>query len=260
MPIKGKNEGESLMLQIKEENLEKFLEKEKGHLFFDIIIKGGGNLLAGISIIIGIIFMNYKELALYQKIFYLFSLFIAIIVSFTGIIQIIRSIKNKMTPERLFQEIKELDENTFHNFNIILIKNGEKKGQYLLFKSNRWSCKLFPNYRCLKNEDIDLQKEIPNIKRLLKLDFGKNFNFIIKYFGKIQSTKYSVGDRVNKKYNFFFYEVTSSKFIKEFGSKNFTSNGKKFYWMTLDKIQNDKNIIKKNSDVLDFIRNNFTVS
>lgn len=67
------------------------------------------------------------------------------------------------------------------------------------------------------------------------------------------SEKYSVGDKVNKKYNFHYFEVTS--IITDFNDKRtFRCNGKEYCWKTLDQMYADKNIVKKNRDVLDYIR------
>lgn len=131
-----------------------------------------------------------------------------------------------------------------------MIKNSSVKGEYLLSYSQRWKCKLFPDY---KINDVFDSKNIEKVSSFIKEFMNMNINpNMIKYIGYLDSTKYSVGDKIMKKYCFHFYMITIDTLETKF--KSFKYNGKKFYWLTLDKMYKDKNIVKKNSDVLDFIR------
>ena len=148
---------------------------------------------------------------------------------------------------------------TKHVFNIVLIKNSDSKGEYLLFKNKRWRCKLFPNYHAL-DKNYDKVKETENLYMLLPRDIGvKKENLSISYHGFKPSAKYSYGDKINKNYIFHFYvvDIAGNEKIKH---KPFRFNGKRYCWMTLENMYLDKNISKKNSDVLDYVRNNMSIS
>ena len=81
----------------------------------------------------------------------------------------------------------------------------------------------------------------------------------IEYIGNEISNKCSVPNKIEKKYNFYFFIIAN--IILQFDKKHiFQFNGKKYCWKTLDKMYSSKNIVKKNKDVLDFVRKKCEIS
>ena len=153
---------------------------------------------------------------------------------------------------QLYSEIADIDPKIEHPFNIVVIRDSCENGKYLVFKSTRWNCWLFPNYHCL-NEIFSKAKELRYITKCIKRDLKISEEIEFKYIGNNISEKYSVGDKVRKKYNFHYFQATNIAI--DFNNKRtFHCNGKKYCWKTLDQMYSDKNIIKKNKDVLDYVR------
>ena len=109
---------------------------------------------------------------------------------------------------------------------------------------------MFPNYRALSDQ-YNVDNESTRIKEAFAFDIGVSKERIeIMYLGKINSRKYSFGDRVNKQYVFHFFSIsiTHQIYDNDFERKqkgSFRCNGKKFSWMTLDQMFANKNIMKK---------------
>lgn len=158
---------------------------------------------------------------------------------------------NTYSIHTLYSEIADLDPQVEHPFNIILVKRRGTNGKYLLFKNKRWNCWLFPNYGCLDGEFIP-NKEISHIEGCLIRDLNVR-QMRIRYLGNEISRKYSVADKINRKYNFHFFQVDDLT-IDDNGKQSFQLNGKKYCWKTLDQMYSNKGMIKKNQDVLDYVR------
>ena len=125
-----------------------------------------------------------------------------------------------------------------HKFNIILFKNCHD-GKFLTYKDVRWNCFLFPNYH---NDDAGIAS--------LKACFSKDIRIPddvspLEYIDKMLSEKYSVGDKINKLYEFCFYNAEVSV--------PFTINYTKYHWLSLEEMCKSKNISQKNGDVLNFV-------
>ncbi len=54
-------------------------------------------------------------------------------------------------------------------------------------------------------------------------------------------------------YNHRLYEVSISNFPEIMRNDNFTLNGKHYYWMSIDDMRKDKEIIKKNLEIVEFV-------
>ena len=182
---------------------------------------------------------------------------ISIFILIYGIFLFVNSIIKFYSIEDLYNEIIDLDPAVEHPFNIILIKNNQKSGKYLVFKSKRWNCWLFPNYHC--KVPFEPQSEILHIKEYLQRDLNAKGNISVKYIGNELSIKMSVPNKYTKKYNFHYFIITE---INIPAKKNcaFYYNGKKYNWKTIDQMYRSKNILKKNKDVLDYVRKNCELS
>ncbi len=240
------------MLNIDESKLEILLLNRKKRIE-NPKYNGIGEIVSSISIMITLCLSDYKQVSIMKPLHFKIGAWIlACGILLFGIYTFVKSVVNFYSIDTLYKEITDLDPNIEHPFNIILIKNNEKSGKYLLFKSKRWSCWLFPNYHCLKN--FNQEEEIINIKKYLKRDLNISENVTVKYIGNEISSKFSVPDKIEKKYNFHYFVVTNINFLQFDKKRKFRFNGKKYCWKTLDKMYANKNMLKKNSDVLDYVR------
>lgn len=245
------------MLNIDENQLKLLLEQKRKVLErkkYD----GTGEIISGISLIITLTLSDFNQLKIINPLYLKIIVGgISIAVLLYGIYTFIRSIKI-YSLDQLYSEIKDIDPKMEHSFDIIVIRDIHKNGRYLVFKSKRWNCWLFPNYHCL-NENFSKEKELKYVKECIRRDLKISKEIEIKYIGNKISEKYSVGDKVRKKYNFHYFQIVDISF--DFSNKRtFWCNGKKYCWKTLDQMYSDKNIIKKNEDVLDYVRGKCDIS
>ena len=66
--------------------------------------------------------------------------------------------------------------------------------------------------------------------------------------------KYSVSHQENRIYNHRLYEVTLSKYSEKMKKDSFVVNGKRYYWMSVTEMEKDENIMEKNREVVDFVK------
>lgn len=85
---------------------------------------------------------------------------------------------------------------------------------------------MFPNYRCLKGTFIQ-SEEINHIKECLKRDLNTRGDIEIKYIGNEISHKFSFSDKIEKKYNFHYFQITKITLMNN-KKRPFIYNGKRY--------------------------------
>lgn len=158
--------------------------------------------------------------------------------------------KNEYTHETLYKDIKKLDE-IQHNHSLVVIKNTfeENADKYLVYFDDRWTCKLFLNYKTQAYNDE--QNIINHVSNDLKINPEQiRCNYLAS---KIQE-KYSESHKEYRIYNHRLYEVMISEFDEDMKQDDFKKDERHYYWMTMDQMQNDSEIQKKNLDVIDFVK------
>lgn len=245
------------MLNIDENKLRLLLE-QKRTLIERKRYDGIGEIISSVTLMITLMLSDFSQLTIIKPLYFkIITWGIAIVILIYGSYTFIKSIKI-YSVNQLYSEIADIDPKIEHAFNIVVIRNKFENGKYLVFKSKRWQCWLFPNYHCL-NGDFSKKKELKHLKECIKRDLNLSGEPDLKYIGNKISEKYSVGDKVRKKYNFHYFEVMS--LVSDFNNKRtFSCNGRKYCWKTLYQMNSDKNIVKKNSDVLDYIRHTCDIS
>lgn len=246
------------MLHIDEDKLKVLLLNKKNRIEIPKY-SGIGEIISSISIIITLCLSDYSQISIIKPLYFkIIAWLIAVGILIYGTNMLRKSIFNFYSIDKLYSEIADLDSKAEHPFDIILIKNKQKSGEYLLFKSKRWNCWLFPNYHC-SNKLFNKTEEIIYIKKCIKRDLNISKNVNINYIGNQISSKYSVFDKIYKKYNFHYFTIQYENF--DFDRKRkFKFNGKNYCWKTLDKMYSSKNIVKKNKDVLDYVRRKCDIS
>lgn len=217
---------------------------------------GVGEIVSGGSLIITLLSSEFKDISFINSIYfecviYLISLVILII----GIYKFINSLTSEETVDRIYNEILELDVKHIHQVNIVLFKNTLSKGKYLLIKNKEWSCELFPSYNAITDQ-YDVSKELIYVKQNFSRDFGVHEKFLkLSYLGDMEPhLKVCAGTNIQYRYLFHFYNVDLSITDKRI-NQNFKHNGHKYTWKTLDQMIENKNIMRKNRDVVEYVAN-----
>lgn len=245
------------MISINKDELKLLLEKRKKDIEIPKL-SGIGEIASGVSLILTLSTSQFNDIpiigTLYFKIFcYLFSLlFIGL-----GLYLFIRGFHSRRTVLNLYEEILELEVNRVHIVNIIVVKNSPQKGKFLLVKNSLWKCNLFPSYNVsTKDEPYDFNKQAEKVKQKFSKDIGiADSDLKVTYIGESDiHTKICAGKKIEFRYLFHFFHISADKFDSK-GNKKFTYDGKQYVWMSLDKMMKNKNIMKKNYDVVDYIAN-----
>ena len=171
-----------------------------------------------------------------------------IFVAFVYIIKVCIDLYNctgdrKYNKDTLLSDIKELNE-VQHDHSLIAIKN--EKNQFLVYDDERWTCKLFPNYKTSSIDNEGHLKE--SIASDLNID---SVNVGLKFISARTQEKYSYSHNENRMYHHRLYLANVNDINEE---NDFISNNKHYYWMSLEDMLQDEVIKKKNLEVVDFVR------
>ena len=66
--------------------------------------------------------------------------------------------------------------------------------------------------------------------------------------------KYSVSAKENRCYRHRFYQFEIKKFSEQIEQDSFQIDGKKFYWMSIAEMEQDKRILEVNSDIVSMVK------
>ena len=240
------------MLNIDENQLKLLLEKRKKELERPKY-SGVGEIISSVSLIITLALSDFSHLVIVKPLYFkIIAWSIALFILLYGIFTFIKSIISTYSVNQLYSEISDIDPKIEHPFNIVVIRNCSQSGKYLVFKSKRWNCWLFPNYHC-SDSAFNKAKELRCVKEFVKRDLNLSPEINLTYIGDKISEKFSVGDKLMKKFHFYFFQA--SDISTSFDNKRTVRfNGKRYCWKTLDQMYSSKNIVKKNKDVLDYVR------
>lgn len=144
---------------------------------------------------------------------------------------------------KIMQLVAEIMSGVFHDFSLIAVENSV--GNYLQKYDDRWGCWLFPYIKSDGNNKVNVDSYI---SQLLKLDIATTYVSCAKH------CKYSVSDDVYKIYNHKLYDVKLSEIPVIMQNKLFSIEGTKYSWMSIEEMEKDKNIMKKNSDIVSFVK------
>ena len=170
------------------------------------------------------------------------------------VIKIIKDIyemhKNKYDHNILLNDIQKLDK-IQHKHSLVAIRfpdtSAEKK--YLVYYDERWDCKLFLNYKTV--DRADEESVINKVSADLNVDKSQ---INCRYISSKVQEKYSESHQENRIYNHRLYEIKIQVFPEDEQKENFVVNGRHYYWMSISDMERDPNIVKKNLDVIDFVK------
>ena len=162
------------------------------------------------------------------------------------------ALKHRYSAESLHKDISGLNK-IKHPFSIIAVKDtfNEYPNRFLTVYDKRWRCNLFFSYPTSEQED----ENIRIIKKRLSNQLKINENQITLDFKtqRLQS-KFSESDKHEKLYDHKLYSAKIQDFNDTMKSDRFKIDGTEYRWMTIHEMESDKNISKKNSDVIDMVK------
>ena len=238
-----------MRLLIDEKELALLLEKKRDLIGNKVTID---TIIAGISFLLSVFTASYDDLLgirgagiALKTIFCM----IGIVYCLKIVKDVSEIVKHKYDHEVLLQDIEHLNM-IQHNHSLIAIKNqvGEEK-RYLVYYDERWDCKLFLNYKTQNGNNEAALKEQVSVD--LNLNSG---DITCNYVTSRVQEKYSVSHQETRVYNHRLYEMYFNNIPDEFRKDNFEISGRHYYWMTIDEMEKDDNIKKKNLDVVDFVK------
>ena len=142
---------------------------------------------------------------------------------------------------------------TEHNHSLVIISNFklQEERSFLVYYDERWDCKLFLNY---KTQDRDNEAFLMNrVSAELLVDKSQ---IAIRYVAAKIQEKYSVSHAENRVYHHELYEMQVNDWSEDKQS-DFTINGRHYYWMTIYEMEMDSDIMKKNKEVVEFVKEMF---
>lgn len=208
---------------------------------------GLDSLIASIGFLLTIFLSDFKRLTWLK---YLLGI-LAIVYLIWGVYNIVIYYKGKRFDRFiLLEQLEDINLMNKHQHSIILIKDDFNKNsnRFLVYQDSRWDCKLFVNFHTLGNDE----ENIPSIEKHIEAELKSKPRTCEYLFDKTHS-KYSVSAKREKYYHHKFYRLalTANKQIKQ---DSFTIDGKTFFWMSIAQMENDKNIMEKNSDIVGFVK------
>ena len=141
-----------------------------------------------------------------------------------------------------------------HPHSIVLIKDTfhSNDNRFLLYYDARWNCRLFLNYATITS---DYELDMENIVRHLQMELKVSKNNLDGAFAfeKVHE-KYSVSAKENRCYRHRFYQFLIKQFDEKIEQDSFEIDGKKFYWMSIAEMEQDKRIMEVNSDSVSMVK------
>ena len=244
---KIKNDSPPDLLFVKRKDLKFLLENKRDH----IGNKPGWSLfLSGFLFVLPSTAAEYNDVWIFSGEFLkIFSIMVGLILTIVGIIYMIINKVRKYDHNILYKDIESL--NVVHPFSLVAIKDtfNSFPNKFLLYFDEKWKCKFFFSFKTLESENEE--NIVSRLSSILQIGQEK---IRTEYKASITHIKYSVKDQFTKSYEHKLYKAEISEFPSILQEKQFTIEGKKFYWMTLDEMVKDKTIMKVNGDVVDFIK------
>lgn len=175
---------------------------------------------------------------------------LAVIFLIYGLRKIIISRENRYNHKTLFKDIENLDE-ILHKFSLVAIKDefNSYANKVLLYYDNSWKCWFLFSFHTneYQNEESILQR----LSNKLKIDKDC---IKINYISDRLQPKYSEKDHVHKVYQHSLYQCSVTRFPEIMKNNEFEIEGTKYKWWALEEMEADENIMKKNGDVVSFLK------
>ena len=239
-----------MRLLINKKDLALLLERKRDYI---------GNRVAADTVIAGVSFLLSTLTASYKDIFSISGIIFKYSFCFIGVLYILKIIKDLIRMytdsydhSRLMKDIEDLDM-IQHKHSLIMIKKNinQKETQFLLYYDEKWDCKLFLNYKTTERNNEQ------NIMSRIAEGFNVDVQTInCRYVASRVQEKYSVSHNEDRVYQHRLYEVSFDRIPEAAGNDDFIINDRHYYWMSISDMEKDVNIIQKNLEVVDFVKEN----
>ena len=144
---------------------------------------------------------------------------------------------------KILQLVAEINTNIYHNFSLVAVKR--KDGRYIQRYDKDWNCWLFPYYRTTDNNKENIEKQVKN-------ELGIECS--ISYITVAEHCKYSARDEVYKRYKHKLYKIELTDVPEHMMETMFELSAIQYKWMTIEEMEENKEIMEKNDDVVAFIK------
>ena len=228
-------------------SLELLLEKRKDYITGAVSC---GSIITGASWVITGMTAEFVDLPIeYGRIIRHAMICLGAIGIIYGIVVALRNKNMFYNHNKLFSEMKELDK-TGHRFSIVIIKDTYNSfpNHYLVRYVKDWDCKLFFSFR---TQDADNENNIAT--QLSNMLHVNREHISVEYKTQDYTTKYSVKDKCTKTYDHQFYVATITDFPDSVKEQDFVIDDVHYYWMSYEKMIEDKRIREVNRDIVDFV-------
>lgn len=247
--------GEKVM-RIDETKLKLYLNIRKKYIEFKKFT-GISEIISGLSMFITLICSNFNTTSLAVKTFLYIAYFISVIIFLFGVVQFVSSQKNYFTIDLCFKEISSLDDTKKRVQYVIIIKDNVK-GNYLLIYNVAWKCYLFPSYSSdmiIDSKKTDEEALLEACKNAFKIE---NQKINLENIGTLNNYKLNVSEKCFMNYEFRFFLVHGVSLQNS--KTKLIINGHKFKWMPMNKMYSNKQMMKKNMDVIEFVNNHTNIA
>lgn len=236
-------------MQILIDNIKLNLLLETKKRYIGINVAWDSVLSAG-SFLISVCLASYRDILGIPGIV-LKTVFVIAGIGFTGksLWDIYNSKNNNYSYSDLLSDINQLNEIT-HNHSIVIIKDTFNKypNRMLVYDDTRWECKLFLNYKENPNNESFIKQ---HLSQELKIELS---DIDLRYLGQKIHEKFSESAKVNKVYSHKFYLATIRNFSEIMKQDEFECDKKQYYWKSVAELEQDGNVLRKNKDILEFVK------
>lgn len=208
------------------------------------------SFLSAFSFLVSVFLASYSDVfgipgSVLKTVFVLLGLYFTV----KSLMDIHDSQKNNYSYTDLLSDINRLNEIT-HNHSIVIIKDTYNKypNRLLVYDDVRWQCRLFLNYKDNPNNENFIKEHLSQELKIELTDIS------LKYLGQRIHEKFSESARTEKIYSHKFYIATVKSFPQKMLQDSFECDGRRYYWMTIDELEQDANVREKNSDILGYVK------
>ena len=211
------------------------------------------SVISSVSFLISVILATYNSFFGIQGVVFK-TIFVIMGIGFTikSLYDIYKNHKNNYSYEDLLNDINKLNEIS-HNHSIIVFKDtfNEFSNKYLVYNDTKWDCTFFLNYKENINNESYIKEHLSNELKI-PVDCIN-----LKYVTSKIHEKYSESDKMNKIYSHKFYLADIVDFSEIMKKDVFEIDGRTYYWMSMSELESDQNVLKKNSDIISYIKEAF---
>lgn len=218
------------------------------------VIDGIEKIIAAIAFWIPMVISDFSKWKTTGLIVQVILVILGIAYTCYAVYYTICAVKNPFNKDRLYEEIEEENLMKEHPHSIVLIKDTfhSNDNRFLVYYDARWDCRLFLNYATITS---DLELDQQNIAKHLQMELKVSQDNLEGAFAfeKVHE-KYSVSAKENRCYRHRFYQFLIKQFDEKIEQDSFEIDGKKFYWMSIAEMEQDKRIMEVNSDIVSMVK------